>query len=94
MEFEHHWDKVRILKGRQWDFEGHLFVVEDFEGLIAPNRMDFENSAFWVCMYNLPLACMGREMGFKLGSSMCMVEGMDTNEDGVGGENTCVLVHK
>jgi hypothetical protein len=59
------------------------FVVEDFEGL-TPHRMDFENSTFWVCMYNLSLACMGREMGFKLGSSVCMVEAMGTNEDGVG----------
>ena len=34
-------------------------------------------------MMNLPLACMGREVEFKLGASVGKVEEVDTNKDGV-----------
>ncbi|GLT72800.1 hypothetical protein SLA2020_447040 [Shorea laevis] len=58
--------------------------MEDFNGLIPPTQLEFEKVAFWVRMYNLPLACMGTDIGFKIGSSVGMVEEVDTNEDGVG----------
>lgn len=43
--------------------------MEDFDGLIPPTQMAFDKVAFWVRMYNLPLACMGTEIGVKLGST-------------------------
>ena len=33
-------------------------------------------------MFQLPLACMGRDMGYKLGSTVGVVEEVDTNEEG------------
>jgi hypothetical protein len=47
-------------------------------------QMGFEIAAFWVRMYNLPLVCMGREVGYKLGGTVGVVEEVDINEDGVG----------
>jgi hypothetical protein len=35
-------------------------------------------------MFNLPLACMGKEAGFQIGSSIGKVEEVDVAEDGVG----------
>ncbi len=34
VEFEHLWDKSRVLEGRPWVFKGSLFVVEDFSGTV------------------------------------------------------------
>lgn len=84
VEFERFWDKARVLEGRPWIFEDNLFAMEDFNGLIPPSQMDFEKVAFWVRMYNLPLGCMGKDMGFQIGSSVGEVEEVETAEDGVG----------
>lgn len=93
MKFEHFWDKSRVLEGRPWIFEGILFSVEDFEGLTLPTQMDFTLVAFWVGMFNLPLACIGQGTRLKLGASMGTVEEVDTNEDGIGwGEYLCVKI--
>jgi hypothetical protein len=37
-----------------------------------------------VRMNNLPLACMGREVGLKIGGSVGRVEEVDTDNDGIG----------
>jgi hypothetical protein len=64
LEFEHEWDKTRVLEGRPWIFHGNPLFVEDFDGLSLPSEMDFTRAVFWVRMRNLPLACMGKEVGF------------------------------
>lgn len=84
VEFMNDWDKVRVLEGRPWVFEGNLFSVVDFDGGTPPSNLDFEKVAFWVRMFRLPLACMGKEAGFQIGSSIGVVEEVDTDEEGVG----------
>jgi hypothetical protein len=84
VEFENVWDKSRVLEGRPWIFEGNLFSVEDYNGLIAPDRMEFSKVLFWVRMFHLPLACMNETMGVKIGSSVGEVEEVETDVDGIG----------
>jgi hypothetical protein len=84
IEFEDAKDKKRVLEGRPWVFEGNLFLVEDFDGRIAPSAIPFKKAFFWVRMKNLPLACMGRDVGFKIGSSVGEVEEVDADKDGIG----------
>jgi hypothetical protein len=84
IEFEDIWDKEGVLEGRPWIFEGQLFSVADFDGLTPPQQMVFNEESFWVRLYNMLLACMGREMGVKLGSSARTVEEVDMNKDGIG----------
>jgi hypothetical protein len=94
VEFEFSWDLSRVLEGRPWDFEGNLFAVEEFDGVTPPTQMKFDTAEFWVRMYDLPLACMGTVMGFKLGAAVGRVEEVDTNEEGVGwGEYLRVRIH-
>jgi hypothetical protein len=84
IEFEDARDKGRVLEGRPWVFEGNLFLVEDFDGHTSPAKFNFDRASFWVRMTNLPLACMGREVGLKLGASVGRVEEVDTDKDEVG----------
>lgn len=35
-------------------------------------------------MYNLPLACMSRAMGIRIGASVGQVEEVEVDDDGVG----------
>jgi hypothetical protein len=63
IEFQHEWDKVRIMEGRPWKFDRDLFSMAEFNGRTPPSDLEFEKVPFWVRMYDMPLACMSREMG-------------------------------
>jgi hypothetical protein len=58
-------------------------ALEEFDGLTPPAKLNFYYVAFWIRMYNLPLACMGKATGEKIGFSvgnvkwMCMTEKRD-----------------
>lgn len=82
--FKYEWEKTRILEGRPWVFDGHLVSLLEFDGFMATSKLVFEKAAFWVRMYNLPLACMGKEMGYQIGGSVGEVEDVEVDEDGVG----------
>jgi hypothetical protein len=84
IEFKYEEDKLRVLEGRPWFFEDNLFSVAEFDGLSPANELLFDEETFWIRMFELPLACMGREMGYKLGSTVGVVEEVDTNEQGIG----------
>jgi hypothetical protein len=43
-------------------------------------ELEFAKAAFWVRMYKLSLACMGKEVGYQVGE----VEDVDVMDDGVG----------
>jgi hypothetical protein len=83
-EFEHAWEKARIMKGRPWLFDGNLVSLAEFDGITPPSKMNFNKESFWMRMYNLPLACMSREVGSKIGSSVGEVEDIDMMEDEAG----------
>ena len=84
IDFENEWDKSRIMEGRPWMFDGHIVSLLDFDGITPPSQLDFEKAAFWIRMYELPLACIGEEVGQKIGASVGEVEEVDVDEDGVG----------
>jgi hypothetical protein len=84
IEFQHDWEKSRILEGRPWTFDGYLISLVEFDGMTPPAELDFDRAAFWVRMSNLPLACMGKDIGMQIGSSVGEVEDIDVLDDGVG----------
>lgn len=46
IKFQCSWDKYSVLKGSPWTFEGHLFAMEDFNGLTPPTQIPFDKTAF------------------------------------------------
>jgi hypothetical protein len=84
VELETEKDKTRILEGRPWSVEGHLFAVEDYDGLSSPSNFRFEKAAFWIRIKNLPLSCMSLVVGNQIGSSMGQVLEVDVDEGGMG----------
>jgi hypothetical protein len=84
IEFTNEEDNGKVLKGRPWVFEGSLFLIEDFDGCTSPADLSFDKAAFWIRMKNLPLACIGRETGRMLGSSVGTVVAIDIDANGVG----------
>jgi hypothetical protein len=58
----------------------------DYDGATPPNHLEFEKAVFWIQMFDLPLACMGREMGHWIGSTVGEVEDVDVTHGGIGWE--------
>jgi hypothetical protein len=84
VEFEHEWDKERIMEGRPWLFEGHVFSLAKFDGVTLPSKIDFEKVSLWIRMSNLPLACMCQKVGLQIGATLVEVEEVETNDEGFG----------
>jgi hypothetical protein len=77
-------DKKRILEGRPRIFEGSLFIIEDFDGTSSPSLFKFDKVGFWIRMVDLPLVCMNQATGRRIGSTVGLVEVVDTEKDGIG----------
>jgi hypothetical protein len=84
LEFTDLTDKKRILEGRPWVFEGSLFNIEDFDGTSSPSSFKFDKAGFWIRMVDLPLVCMNQDTGRRIGSTVGLVEAVDTGKDGIG----------
>jgi hypothetical protein len=83
-EFEYEEDKTRIIEGKPLIFDGYLDALADFDGLTPPEELNFDYASFWIRMYNLPLACMGKSIGEKIGSFVGLVEEVDVQEEAAG----------
>jgi hypothetical protein len=77
-------EKKRVMEGKPWVFEGNLFSVVEFDPHTDSMDLNFNITKLWVRMFKLPLACMGKEMGMRLGSISGEVVEVDTDENGVG----------
>ena len=93
VDFASEQDKQRVLEVRPRVFEGNLFAIEDFDGLMASSKYLFDKATFCVRMHNLPLACMSLAMGQQIGAAMGKVEEVDVDNGGMGwGESLRVKI--
>lgn len=93
IEFSAANDKDHVLLGRPWLFDRHLFVPNDFDGSIPPSQITFSSSPFWIQIHDLPLICVTRGVGLKIGESLGEVLEVDVPGDGRGwGRNLRIRV--
>jgi hypothetical protein len=83
-EFADENDKRRVLEGRPWSFDKQLIVINEFQGGVSPSLMDFRYSPFWIQVHDMPLLCMTKGVGAKIGQSLGKLEDVDVAGDGVG----------
>jgi hypothetical protein len=83
-EFTDREDKNRVMAGRPWSFDRQIIVLNDFDGKVPPSQMDFSHSPFWIQAHDMPLLCMTKGVGTKIGSSMGALHEVDVAGDGVG----------
>ncbi|KAL5851560.1 hypothetical protein ACOSQ3_006678 [Xanthoceras sorbifolium] len=76
------WDRKRIFEGGHWSFDKCLLVLKEANGVGKLSDLNFDSTPFWVQMFNLPLACMSREIGVVLGSSLGEVKEVDMDANG------------
>jgi hypothetical protein len=83
-EFEEEADKQKVMAGRPWSYDRTLLILNEFDGRLAPDQLDFTLSPIWVQIHNMPLGCMNRAVGTQIGSTLGKVEEVAIAEDDVG----------
>jgi len=77
-------DKHRILVGRPWSYARTILVLNEFDGRVPPSQMDFSMSPIWIHIHDMPLGCMNRGVGLKIGGTLGYVEEVAVAKDDVG----------
>ncbi|XP_042969125.1 uncharacterized protein LOC122301818 [Carya illinoinensis] len=83
ISFANHADRGRVIEGRPWLFDKHIFVIDLFDGFTQPSSMKFDSAAMWVQLHNMPLVGINKECGERIGRSLGEVEYVDVEEDNV-----------
>ncbi|TXG53536.1 hypothetical protein EZV62_018792 [Acer yangbiense] len=60
-------DRRKVLSGVPWSFDNTLLVLEEPEGKGSIEEIDFSGCEFRVQIYQVPLLCTTREIGWFLG---------------------------
>jgi hypothetical protein len=84
LEFANESDKRRIKEGRPWLFDRSVLVLKEVDDCTPPLQMDFTKALFWVQVHDMPLTCMNKGVGFRIGESLGKVEEVDVTSEGIG----------
>jgi hypothetical protein len=82
-EFSLEADKLKVLEGRPWSFDRFILALTDFNGSIPSSQWNFSTSPFWIQIHDLPLICMTKAIGSKIGNSLGVLETVDIAGEGV-----------
>jgi hypothetical protein len=77
-------DKKRVLERRPWSFDRYILILNDFDRSIPPAQVQFNHSPFWIQVHDMPLICMNKVVGTKIGESLGVIEEVDVAGDGDG----------
>ena len=58
-----------IAKG-PWSFNNRLILQKRFHGDTSPSGVKFHNAQFWICVFNIPIKSMNRDIGIWLGNEI------------------------
>ena len=83
VEFGDGKDKKKVLDMCPWSYEKQLILMQEFEGKLTPKEIEMKWSPFWVQIFNLPLNCRTKEIGWAIGSKLGEVMEVDVSDAGV-----------
>jgi hypothetical protein len=73
-----------VMAGRPWSYDRTLLILKNFDGQISPSQIDFSVSPIGIRIHDMPLGCVNRAVGIKIGSSLGPVEDVAVAKDDVG----------
>ena len=70
VEFGDGKDKKKVLDMCPWSYEQQLILLQEFEGKLTLKEIEIKWSPFCVQIFNLPLNCRTKEIGWAIGSKL------------------------
>jgi hypothetical protein len=94
LEFSSEADKKRVQEGCPWLFDRNILVLREVEESTPPTQMDFSKSPCWIQVRDIPLICINKEVGNKIGETLGKVEEVDVSGEGPGrGSSLRIKIH-
>ena len=59
-----------------------ILVLNDFDESVPLAQMQFTQSPFWIQVHDMPLICMNKGVGIKIGESLGILKDVDEARDG------------
>jgi hypothetical protein len=69
-EFDDEKDRNKVLEGRLWSYDRTALIIEAIEGKKPPSQMKLHHDPIWIQIHDMPLECMNRGVGRKIGESL------------------------
>ncbi|KAK3037272.1 hypothetical protein RJ639_029684 [Escallonia herrerae] len=82
INFNHEWDRKRILDSRPWSISGSHMVVRDWPPDLTLKEIDFNLSPFWVRICGLPPNQMTKLNAEKIAKKVGVLKEIDFTENG------------
>ena len=83
MEFRDGRDKKKVMEMCLWSFEKQLVLIQEFDGKLTPKEIEIKWAPFWVQIFNLPLNCRTREIGWAIRAKLGEVMEVDIQDSRV-----------
>lgn len=77
-------DKQRVVNGKLWLFDGHLFALQSLDGACQLAETMIIIESFWNQLHNLPFWCMNRHYGNIIGGKLGKIVEVDVDDDDTG----------
>ena len=76
-------DKKKVIDMFPWSYDKQLVLIQDFDGKLTPKEIEIKWAPFWVLIFNLPLNCRTKEIGWAIGAKLGEVLEVDVQDLGV-----------
>ena len=76
-------DKKKFLDMCPRNYEKQLVLIQEFNGELTPKEIEIKWAPFWIQIFNLPLKCRMKEIGWAIGSKLGEVLEVDVFKSGV-----------
>ena len=83
VEFSDGKDKKKVLDMCPWSYEKKLVLLQEFDGELSPKEIELKWAPFWIQIFNLPLKCRTKDIGWAIGSKLGEVLEVNVSESGV-----------
>lgn len=83
-EFAEESDRRKVLEDHLRSYDRTILIVEELDDQKTLSQLKFHHTPIWVQVHDMPLRCMNRSVGSKIGASLGKVEEVAIAKDDVG----------
>ena len=74
-------DWRKVMDEGPWIFRGHAVLLEEYDGVTKPSKVEFKTLSIWARVYDLPTGFRTENIGRQLGNKIGKFLKMDLDEE-------------
>ena len=72
-----------VIDKSPWSFDKKLILMKRFHGDSSPANVTFSHSLFWIRIFNIPIKCMNKAVGTRIGNKVGELIMVDAPKSGL-----------